>query len=54
MRSVPTSAYMPKLERWGVPLLEEGLFVAGPLALFLAELEMKEQAALRDEPDPTQ
>ena len=41
------------------PLLEEGLFVAGPLALFLAELEMKEQAAIglltyatRGRPDP--
>jgi len=59
MRSVPTSAYKPLWERWGVPLLEEGLFVAGPLALFLAELEMKEQAAIglltyatRGRPDP--
>ena len=59
MRAVPTSAYKPKLENWGVPLLEEGLFVAGPLALFLAELEMKEQAAIglltyatRGRPDP--
>jgi uncharacterized protein len=59
MRCVPTSAYSEQLEKWSVPILEEGLFVAGPLALLLAELEMREQAALglltyatRGRPDP--
>jgi uncharacterized protein len=59
MRSVPTSAYQPKLEKWSVPLLEEGLFVAGPLALLLAELEMLDIPAIglltyatRGRPDP--
>lgn len=59
MRCVPTLKYAAKLEKWSVPLLEEGLFVAGPLALCLAELEMREQAAIglltyatRGRPDP--
>ena len=59
MRCVPTSAYEPFLEKWSVRLLEEGLFVAGPLALLLAELEMREAAAIglltyatRGRPDP--
>jgi uncharacterized protein len=59
MRCVPTSAYESELEKWSVPLLEEGLFVAGPLALFLAELEMLDQPAVglltyatRGRPDP--
>jgi uncharacterized protein len=59
MRCVPTSAYQPQIERWSIPLLEEGLFVAGPLALLLAELEMKNIAgigvltyATRGRPDP--
>jgi uncharacterized protein len=59
MRCVPTSAYEPQIERWAIPLLEEGLFVAGPLALLLAELEMKNIAgigvltyATRGRPDP--
>lgn len=59
MRCVPTSAYESELKKWSVPLLEEGLFVAGPLALFLAELEMLEQPAVglltyatRGRPDP--
>ncbi len=59
MRCVPTTAYKESLEKWKVPLLEEGLFVAGPLALFLAELEMHDAPALglltyatRGRPDP--
>ncbi len=59
MRCVPTSAYAPQLEKWNVPVLEEGLFVAGPLALLLAELEMRNAPALglltyatRGRPDP--
>jgi uncharacterized protein len=59
MRCVPTTAYAEKLDRWSVPILEEGLFVAGPLALLLAELEMRDQAAIglltyatRGRPDP--
>lgn len=59
MRCVPTSVYADKLEKWSVPLLEEGLFVAGPLALLLAELEMRGVPAIglltyatRGRPDP--
>jgi uncharacterized protein len=59
MRCVPTTAYKPNLEKWDVPVLEEGLFVAGPLALLLAELEMREAPgvglltyATRGRPDP--
>ncbi len=59
MRCVPTTHYEPHLEKWKTPLLEEGLFVAGPLALLLAELEMKQGAgigllsyATRGRPDP--
>jgi uncharacterized protein len=59
MRCVPTSKYEDHLEKWEVPLLEEGLFVAGPLALLLAELEMRNGAgiallsyATRGRPDP--
>ena len=59
MRCVPTTAYREILEKWNVPILEEGLFVAGPLALFLAELEMHDAPAIglltyatRGRPDP--
>jgi uncharacterized protein len=59
MRCVPTSQYEPQIEKWSIPLLEEGLFVAGPLALLLAEMEMKNSAgigvlayATRGRPDP--
>jgi uncharacterized protein len=59
MRCVPTSKYEPLIEKWDVPLLEEGLFVAGPLALLLAELEMRDAPAIgllsyaiRGRPDP--
>ncbi len=59
MRCVPTTAYRPMLDKWSVPLLEEGLFVAGPLALLLAELEMRDVPAIglltyatRGRPDP--
>ena len=59
MRAVPTSAYGDEMGKWSVPLLEEGLFVAGPLALLLAELEMLGQPAVglltyatRGRPDP--
>ncbi len=59
MRGVPTSAAKEKLEKWGIPLLEEGLFVAGPLALLLAHLEIREMSAIgllsyaqRGRPDP--
>ncbi len=59
LRCVPTTAYFPRLERWSVPLLEEGLFVAGPLALLLAQLEMRGVPGLgllsyatRARPDP--
>lgn len=59
MRCVPTTAYKDVLEKWKVPILEEGLFVAGPLALFLAELEMHDAPAIglltyatRGRPDP--
>jgi uncharacterized protein len=59
MRAVPTTAYSKEMKKWSVPLLEEGLFVAGPLALLLAELEMLDQPAVglltyatRGRPDP--
>jgi uncharacterized protein len=59
MRCVPTTAYTTHLEKWETPLLEEGLFVAGPLALLLAELEMRNSSgiallsyATRGRPDP--
>ncbi len=59
MRAVPTTAYEDLFGKWSVPLLEEGLFVAGPLALFLAELEMHNAPAIglltyatRGRPDP--
>ncbi len=59
MRSVPTAAYKKHLEKWNIPLLEEGLFVAGPLALLIAELEMRGGSAVgilsyatRGRPDP--
>ena len=59
MRCVPTSAYEPHVKKWSIPILEEGLFVAGPLALLLAELEMKNTASIgvlayatRGRPDP--
>ncbi len=59
MRCVPTSSYADRLEKWSVPLLEEGLFVAGPLALLLAELEIRSAPgiglltyATRGRPDP--
>lgn len=59
MRCVPTTPYKPLVKKWGVPILEEGLFVAGPLALLLAELEMRGGSALgiltyatRGRPDP--
>ncbi|MCK5151138.1 MAG: proteasome assembly chaperone family protein, partial [Candidatus Thorarchaeota archaeon] len=59
MRCVPTTAYKENLEKWNVPLLEEGLFVAGPLALLLSELEIHGAAgsglltyATRGRPDP--
>ncbi len=59
MRCVPTKAYESRLDKWSVPLLEEGLFVAGPLALLLAELEMQDAPgiglltyATRGRPDP--
>ncbi|RDE16080.1 MAG: hypothetical protein C4K47_02045 [Candidatus Thorarchaeota archaeon] len=59
MRCVPTTAYKENLSKWSVPLLEEGLFVAGPLALLLAELEMRDIPAIglltyatRGRPDP--
>ncbi|MCF2135839.1 MAG: PAC2 family protein [Candidatus Thorarchaeota archaeon] len=59
MRCVPTTAYKDRLDKWSIPLLEEGLFVAGPLALLLAELEMRDYPGLglltyatRGRPDP--
>ncbi len=59
MRAVPTTAYKDQLTKWNVPLLEEGLFVAGPLALLLAELEIQNAPAMgiltyatRGRPDP--
>jgi uncharacterized protein len=59
IRCVPTGAYLPMVEKWSVPILEEGLFVAGPLALTLAELEMRDAPgigllsyATRGRPDP--
>ncbi|TFG13010.1 proteasome assembly chaperone family protein [Candidatus Thorarchaeota archaeon] len=59
MRAVPTNTYRTKLDKWNVPVLEEGLFVAGPLALLLAHLEMNESPAIglltyatRGRPDP--
>ncbi|NWF94953.1 MAG: proteasome assembly chaperone family protein [Candidatus Thorarchaeota archaeon] len=59
MRCVPTTAYLPLMQKWSIPLLEEGLFVAGPLALLLAELEMRDYPAIglltyatRGRPDP--
>jgi len=59
MRCVPTTAYKPHLKKWKIPILEEGLFVAGPLALLLAELEMRNGFGLgiltyatRGRPDP--
>ncbi|MEM2142103.1 MAG: PAC2 family protein [Candidatus Thorarchaeota archaeon] len=59
MRCVPTTTYRQYMNKWDIPILEEGLFVAGPLALLLAELEMREQPAIglltyatRGRPDP--
>ncbi|MDF1540192.1 MAG: PAC2 family protein [Candidatus Thorarchaeota archaeon] len=59
MRCVPTEAYKDKLDKWSIPILEEGLFVAGPLALMLAELEIQGAPgmgiltyATRGRPDP--
>ncbi|UCE09426.1 MAG: proteasome assembly chaperone family protein [Candidatus Thorarchaeota archaeon] len=59
IRCVPTAAYKSMVEKWAVPILEEGLFVAGPLALLLAELEMRDTPgigllsyATRGRPDP--
>ncbi len=59
MRCVPTTAYLPRMAKWNIPLLEEGLFVAGPLALLLAEMEMRNYPAIglltyatRGRPDP--
>ncbi|MGY5854374.1 MAG: PAC2 family protein [Candidatus Thorarchaeota archaeon] len=59
MRCVPTTKYKEHLDKWALPILEEGLFVAGPLALLLAELEMSGVAgigllsyATRGRPDP--
>ncbi len=59
MRCVPTEAYKDKIDKWSIPILEEGLFVAGPLALMLAELEIRGAAgmgiltyATRGRPDP--
>lgn len=59
IRCVPTSKYSDPKTKWNVPILEEGLFVAGPLALFLAELEMRGASgigllsyATRGRPDP--
>ncbi len=59
MRCVPTTAYMQYLDKWGISLLEEGLFVAGPLALLLSEMELRDYPAIgllsyatRGRPDP--
>ncbi len=59
MRGIPTSAAKDKLEKWNIQLLEEGLFVAGPLALLLAHLEIRNMSAIgllsyaqRGRPDP--
>jgi len=38
-RVVPTRAYLEESKKLGIPLLEQGLYVFGPLAIMLAEFE---------------
>jgi len=59
MRCVPTRASLERAKSLNVPLLEESLFVTGPLALMLAYSEMKGFPAIaflpyseRGRPDP--
>lgn len=59
MRSVPTRASLERVKGLGVPLLEEALFVTGPLALMLTYSEMNSFPAAaflpyseRGRPDP--
>jgi uncharacterized protein len=39
-RIVPTRAYVPDPKKLDIPLLEQGLYVYGPLAIMLAEFEV--------------
>lgn len=39
-RVVPTRAYLEESKKLGIPLLERGLYVFGPLAIMLAEFEV--------------
>jgi uncharacterized protein len=59
MRCVPTRASLEETKKLKVPLLEEALFVTGPLALMLTYFEMKSFPAIaflpyseRGRPDP--
>jgi uncharacterized protein len=59
MRCVPTRASLEETKKLKVPLLEESLFVTGPLALMLTYFEMKSFPAIaflpyseRGRPDP--
>jgi uncharacterized protein len=59
MRCVPTRASLEETKKLNVPLLEEALFVTGPLALMLTYFEMKSFPAIaflpyseRGRPDP--
>lgn len=38
-RVVPTRAYLGKAKKFAIPLLEQGLYVYGPLAIMLGEFE---------------
>jgi uncharacterized protein len=58
-RCVLTQKYEEKTKELGLPILERGLYVTGPLALLLAYFEMEDFPALailpygkRDRPDP--
>ena len=59
MRCVPTRSSLEETKTWKIPLLEETLFVTGPLALMLTYFEMKSFPAVaflpyseRGRPDP--
>lgn len=59
MRCLPTKAMLSKAKASKIPLLEESLFVTGPLALMLAYFEMESFPAIaflpyseRGRPDP--
>jgi len=45
-RVVSTRAYLPKIKRFEVPTLEQGLYVYGPLAVMLSEFEIRKFPAV--------